>query len=111
MPRFAIRFKPHYSYLLHDRVPLSPTTLPGNIDKLPWLLVGSPLFVRLLDLYVGTGCQKENPERSDLIQFAPHHFPDQAPFVPYSVAHNPNGEGECRDQKKTLIILHLSKPR
>jgi hypothetical protein len=74
--------------------------------------LASPLlFARLFNLYVGTGCQKENPERSDLIQFAPHHFPDQAPFVPYSVAHNPNGEGECRDQKKTLNIQHLSEPR
>ena len=60
MPRFAITFKPHYSYLLHDRVPLSPTTLPGNIDKLPWLLVGSPLFVRLLDLYVCTGVKADS---------------------------------------------------
>jgi hypothetical protein len=59
VPRFAITFKPHYSYLLHDRVPLSPTTLPGNIDKLPWLLVGSPLFVRLLDLYVCTGVKAD----------------------------------------------------
>jgi hypothetical protein len=49
--------------------------------------------------------------RTFLCDFVPQYFPSRVPLVPYSVAHNPNGEGECRDQKKTLIILHLSEPR
>jgi hypothetical protein len=46
--------------------------------------------------------RKKTPRNTDLIQFAPQHFPDQGPLVPHSGAHNSNGEGECRENQRRL---------
>jgi hypothetical protein len=44
--------------------------------------------------------RRKTPRNTDLIQFAPQHFPDQGPLVPHSGTHNSNGEGECRGKPK-----------
>ena len=47
---------------------------------------------------------------ADLIQFAPQHFPDQAPLVPYWAAHNSHGEGECRRNSRDFVYCSSASP-
>ena len=45
----------------------------------------------------------------EIANLAPQHFPDQAPFVPYSDAHNHAGKGSVGRPKETLFVCALRR--
>ena len=46
----------------------------------------------------------------EIANLAPQHFPDQAPFLPYSGAHNSRGRGVSEDLKKLCSFALFGEP-